>query len=201
LIDYVICAVLAYVIGSIPSGYWIGKFAYGVNLRTLGSGNIGATNAYRNLGAKAGLIVFLCDFFKGFIAAALGSYFGHGEPVAVLLSAVFAVAGNDFSLFLKFHGGKGISCGVGAFTFISAPAALAAFIVWLIVFKWKHIVSLASIIAAPVVPIVIYIMDGSIEYTIFAAAVAAIIIVMHHSNISRLIHGEEKPITRGGRKS
>lgn len=201
MIDYVICAVLAYVIGSIPSGYWIGKFAYGVNLRTLGSGNIGATNAYRNLGAKAGLIVFLCDFFKGFIAAALGSYFGHGEPVAVLLSAVFAVAGNDFSLFLKFHGGKGISCGVGAFTFISAPAALAAFIVWLIVFKWKHIVSLASIIAAPVVPIVIYIMDGSIEYTIFAAAVAAIIIVMHHSNISRLIHGEEKPITRGGRKS
>lgn len=198
---YFLCALAAYVIGSIPSGYWIGKAVYGVDLRKLGSGNIGATNAYRNLGAKAGLIVFLCDFFKGFLAAALGPLTGHNEPVLVLLCAVLAVVGNDFSLFLKFHGGKGISCGVGAFTFISAPAAIAAFIVWLLVFKWKHIVSLASIVAAPVVPIVIFILDGSIEYTIFAAAAAIIIIIMHHANINRLIHGEEKPITRGGRKS
>ena len=116
--------ILAYLIGAVPTGYLIGKIGYGVDLKKTGSGNIGATNAYRTLGAKAGLLVFLADFLKGMIAV----YLGMPEPMLVLACALFAIIGNDWCVFLKFKSGKGVACGVGAFTFICPPATLAAFI-------------------------------------------------------------------------
>lgn len=115
--ESVLWIVLAYFIGAIPSGYIIGRVFYGVNLKKVGSGNIGATNAYRELGAKAGLTVFICDFLKGFIAVHLGM----PDPTIVLFCAVFAIIGNDWSVFLHFKSGKGVACGVGAFTYICAP--------------------------------------------------------------------------------
>ena len=190
--DGIVWIVLAYFIGAIPSGYMIGRVFYGVNLKKVGSGNIGATNAYRELGAVAGLSVFICDFLKGFIAVHLGM----PDPTLVLACAIFAIVGNDWSIFLKFKSGKGVACGVGAFTYICAPAVLAAFLVWLAIFKWKHIVSLGSIVAAPVVAIVMFFMDKPIEYVAFAAAAAIIIIGKHKDNIGRLLRGEEKPISR-----
>ncbi len=185
--------VLAYLIGAVPTGYLIGKIGYGVDLKKTGSGNIGATNAYRTLGAKAGLLVFLADFLKGMIAV----YLGMPEPMLVLACALFAIIGNDWSVFLKFKSGKGVACGVGAFTFICPPATLAAFIVWLVVFRYKKIVSLASIISAPVVPLVIILMRQPAEYQVFSALAALIVIAKHKENIGRLLRGEEKPITRG----
>lgn len=182
---------LAYFIGAIPSGYIIGRLFYHVDLKKTGSGNIGATNAYRTLGAKAGLAVFFCDFMKGVIAV----FFGMPDPTTVLLCALFAIVGNDWSVFLKFKSGKGVACGVGAFTYISPLATIASFIVWLIVFKWKKIVSLASIAGAPVVPIVIAILGQPWEYVAFSSAAACIVIVKHRDNIGRLLRGEEKPIT------
>ena len=107
--ESILWIVLAYFIGAIPSGYIIGRAFYGVNLKKVGSGNIGATNAYRELGVKAGLAVFICDFMKGFIAVHLGM----PDPVIVLLCAVFAIIGNDWSVFLHFKSGKGVACGVG----------------------------------------------------------------------------------------
>lgn len=190
--DGIVWIVLAYFIGAVPSGYIIGRVFYGVNLKKVGSGNIGATNAYRELGAVAGLSVFICDFLKGFIAVHLGM----PDPTLVLACAIFAIVGNDWSIFLKFKSGKGVACGVGAFTYICAPAVLAAFLVWLAIFKWKHIVSLGSIVAAPVVAIVMFFMDKPIEYVAFAAAAAIIIIGKHKDNIGRLLRGEEKPISR-----
>lgn len=190
--DGIVWIVLAYFIGAIPSGYMIGRVFYGVNLKKVGSGNIGATNAYRELGAVAGLSVFICDFLKGFLAVHLGM----PDPTLVLACAIFAIVGNDWSVFLKFKSGKGVACGVGAFTYICAPAVLAAFLVWLAIFKWKHIVSLGSIVAAPVVAIVMFFMDKPIEYVAFAAAAAIIIIGKHKDNIGRLLRGEEKPISR-----
>lgn len=190
--DGIVWIVLAYFIGAIPSGYMIGRVFYGVNLKKVGSGNIGATNAYRELGAVAGLSVFICDFLKGFLAVHLGM----PDPTLVLACAIFAIVGNDWSAFLKFKSGKGVACGVGAFTYICAPAVLVAFLVWLAIFKWKHIVSLGSIVAAPVVAIVMFFMDKPIEYVAFAAAAAIIIIGKHKDNIGRLLRGEEKPISR-----
>ena len=185
--------ILAYLIGAVPTGYLIGKIGYGVDLKKTGSGNIGATNAYRTLGAKAGLLVFLADFLKGMIAV----YLGMPEPMLVLACALFAIIGNDWSVFLKFKSGKGVACGVGAFTFICPPATLAAFIIWLVVFRYKKIVSLASIISAPVVPLVIILRRQPAEYQVFSALAALIVIAKHKENIGRLLRGEEKPITRG----
>lgn len=188
----IVWIVLAYFIGAIPSGYIIGRLFYGVNLKKVGSGNIGATNAYRELGAKAGAAVFICDFLKGFIAVHLGM----PDPTIVLACAVFAIIGNDWSVFLHFKSGKGVACGVGAFTYICFPAVLAAFLVWLIIFKWKHIVSLGSILAAPVVPIVMLVVGEPLEYVAFGALAAVIVIGKHKDNIRRLLRGEEKPISR-----
>lgn len=188
----IVWIVLAYFIGAIPSGYIIGRVFYGVNLKKVGSGNIGATNAYRELGAKAGAAVFICDFLKGFIAVHLGM----PDPTIVLACAVFAIIGNDWSVFLHFKSGKGVACGVGAFTYICFPAVLAAFLVWLIIFKWKHIVSLGSILAAPVVPIVMLVVGEPLEYVAFGALAAVIVIGKHKDNIRRLLRGEEKPISR-----
>ena len=190
--ESVLWIVLAYFIGAIPSGYIIGRVFYGVNLKKVGSGNIGATNAYRELGAKAGLTVFICDFLKGFIAVHLGM----PDPTIVLFCAVFAIIGNDWSVFLHFKSGKGVACGVGAFTYICVPAVLAAFLVWLAIFTWKHIVSLGSILAAPVVPIVMLIAGEPLAYVAFGALAAVIVIGKHKDNIGRLLRGEEKPITR-----
>ena len=190
--ESILWVVLAYFIGAIPSGYIIGRVFYGVNLKKVGSGNIGATNAYRELGAKAGLAVFLCDFLKGFIAVHLGM----PDPTIVLACAVFAIIGNDWSIFLHFKSGKGVACGVGAFAYICWPAVVIAFLLWLAIFKWKHIVSLGSILAAPVVAIVMFFMDRPLEYVGFAAFAAVIVIGKHKDNIKRLLRGEEKPITR-----
>lgn len=188
----IVWIILAYFIGAIPSGYIIGRVFYGVNLKKVGSGNIGATNAYRELGAKAGAAVFICDFLKGFIAVHLGM----PDPTIVLACAVFAIIGNDWSVFLHFKSGKGVACGVGAFTYICFPAVLAAFLLWLVLFKWKHIVSLGSILAAPVVPIVMLVVGEPLEYVAFGALAAVIVIGKHKDNIRRLLRGEEKPISR-----
>lgn len=193
----IVILALAYLIGAVPSGYIIGRVFYGVNLKKVGSGNIGATNAYRELGAKAGLAVFFCDFMKGFIAVHLGM----PDPLLVLACAVFAIIGNDWSVFLKFKSGKGVACGVGAFAYICMPAVVSAFLVWLVIFKWKHIVSLGSVLAAPVVPVVMFILGLSVEYVVFSALAALIVIVKHKDNIKRLLRGEEKPISREKREN
>lgn len=188
----------AYLLGSVPCGYLIGRLAYGVDLKTVGSGNIGATNAYRVLGAKAGLSVFLCDFAKGVLAVLLG---GLGNELSTVLCAFFVIVGNDWSVFLHFKSGRGVACGVGAFACLCPPAALAAFLVWLAVFLASKIVSLASICAAPAVPIVLYVLNEPAEYTVFGTLAAAMIIGKHKDNIGRLLRGEEKKISHEKRPS
>lgn len=106
--------VLSYFIGAIPSGYIIGKVFYHVDLKKTGSGNIGATNAYRELGVVAGLSVFICDFLKGFIAVHLGM----PDPLIVLACAIAAIVGNDWSIFLHFKSGRAL------------PAALAPLLIF-----------------------------------------------------------------------
>ena len=169
MMETVVIVLLAYLIGAVPSGYLIGRIFYGVDLKKTGSGNIGATNAYRTLGMKAGLAVFFCDFMKGVIAVHLGM----PEPTTVLLCALFAIIGNDWSIFLKFKSGKGVACGVGAFT----------------------------IAGVPVVPIVIWVLGEPWEYVAFSLAAALIVVVKHKENIERLLRGEEKPIIQGKKES
>lgn len=184
--------VLAYFIGDIPCGYLIGRIFYGIDLRTRGSGNIGATNAYRELGIFPALIVFICDSAKGYLAVWLGDV----SPLVALLCATAVIIGNDWSVFLKFKSGKGVACGVGAFTYICPSATIIAFIVWILVFIGTRIVSLASIIAAPVVVVVLLFTNMPVEYVIFSMIAAIIVVGKHHTNIKRLLRGEEKKISR-----
>lgn len=184
--------VLAYFIGTIPCGYLIGRIFYGIDLRTRGSGNIGATNAYRELGIFPALIVFICDSAKGYLAVWLGDV----SPLVALLCATAVIIGNDWSVFLKFKSGKGVACGVGAFTYICPSATIIAFIVWILVFIGTRIVSLASIIAAPVVVVVLLFTNMPVEYVIFSMIAAIIVVGKHHTNIKRLLRGEEKKISR-----
>ncbi|MBI2355116.1 MAG: glycerol-3-phosphate acyltransferase [Deltaproteobacteria bacterium] len=179
----------AYLLGSIPSGLLWGK-AYGIDVRKEGSGNIGATNLYRTVGRKVGVLTLLCDSLKGFIPV-----------LAVKLSALpadhaawvglAAFCGHVFSLFLRFKGGKGVATALGVFLALSPLAVLIALGVFLgLVYKWRYI-SLGSICAAAVMPPAVSLLGGSRAMLLVTALIAVIVIVKHHENIKRLVAGTE----------
>ena len=225
LVDLVAMPVGAYLIGSIPFGVIVARF-HGVDLRTRGSGNIGATNVGRVVGRKWGCLCFVLDTLKGFLPVlAAGVYLrGSGrvgavdEQVAWLAQATWlavafaAIAGHIFSLYLKFRGGKGVATSLGVllgFYPYFTWAGLAALAVWvMVVLLWRY-VSLASITAAASFPLLFVGACGLGGWSIvrywpllaFAFAMAALVIVRHRSNIARLLAGTENKIGRGGQSA
>ena len=119
--------VIAYVLGSIPSGLIIGKGIYGVDLREHGSHNIGATNAWRTLGKVPGVLIFLCDFLKGFISCYIAAVVT-GAPLSMALAGVFAIIGHSLSMFLNFKGGKGVATGLGVIAMLMGNVTIIAFV-------------------------------------------------------------------------
>ena len=181
---------LSYIIGSIPTGLILGKLAYRRDLRRLGSGNIGATNAFRVLGKKGGAAVFLIDFFKGEIAVLLGMSV-IGTPAAMMLCGMFAIIGNIFSIFMQLKGGKGVSTTLGVLSILMPKIALAVVIVWgAVVFATRY-VSLGSITAAILTPIFAAFLGYDRYYIIFSVIAMAFIIAKHRDNLERLRKGHE----------
>jgi glycerol-3-phosphate acyltransferase PlsY len=131
--NYSLVILLSYLIGSIPNGLLIGKWLKNVDLREYGSKNIGATNAYRVLGLGPALGVFITDALKGVIGVYLGSAIV-GEPFALLLGGIAAMAGHNWSLFLKFKGGRGVSTGLGVIAMIVPKVTVIIFIIWALIF-------------------------------------------------------------------
>ena len=115
---------LAYFIGGLPFGNWFARLASGKDIRTVGSGNIGATNVYRTLGHRPGLIVLMLDIWKGFVAVWLGAVISRDDPRALALSALAVMLGHCYPVLLRFHGGKAVACFIGAFLYL-APLSLA----------------------------------------------------------------------------
>ncbi len=191
----ILIVVAAYLLGSFPSGLIIGKFFYKTDLRTLGSKNIGATNAYRILGPFAAAIVFALDFLKGYVGALLGN----PEPLLMVFCGAAALAGHLWSVFLGFRGGRGVATGVGVFACLNPLAALGTTLVWILMVKWKRIVSLASIVAAIALPLFTWTLKSPLEYILFGTFGSLIVILRHRDNIIRLLRGEEKEITKGKR--
>lgn len=182
--------ILSYVIGSIPTGLILGKAFYRRDLRRLGSGNIGATNAFRVLGKKGGAAVFLIDFFKGELAVLLGMICV-GTPAAMMLCGMFAIIGNIFSIFMQLKGGKGVSTTLGVLSILMPKVALAVVIVWgAVVFATRY-VSLGSITAAILTPIFTAFLQYDIYYVIFAVIAMAFVISRHRENLNRLRMGRE----------
>ena len=200
--NIILSALCAYLLGSIPFGYLAG-LVYGIDIRTKGSGNIGATNVFRVLGKKQGIFVFLLDMMKGLAAVrvipqGIALAFGATSPVeigAILACAACVFLGHMFPLFLGFKGGKGVATGLGIAIGIAPCSALCAFALWIALFLMFRYVSVASIAAALFVGIAVWFLDNSATPANIAPAVisllALLITIKHKSNIKRLIAGNE----------
>lgn len=187
----VLAIVAAYVVGAVPIG-WLVARAVGVgDIRRHGSGNIGATNVLRTVGRLPAAVTLLGDVGKGYAAVALGGWLAP-QPEAVAAAAVAAVAGNCWSIFLGFRGGKGVATGLGALLRLAPWATVAAIPVFLAVTATTRFVSLGSVMAAVCVPAGALVLGYGVAAVGGAAAVAAIVVARHHENIGRLLAGTER---------
>ena len=190
MINDVAAVVAGYVLGSVPWGLWLPKALKGVDVRTLGSGNIGATNVWRTLGFKLGLAVMLLDVAKGAAAALLGLWVG-GDLVGIL-AGVAAMAGHYRPLFLHFARGGKIVATTGGVGLALAPLPfLCAAAVWIAVFLVCRYASVASMVGAATLPVFALLLGESWVIVGFCAAAAAAIVVLHRGNIRRLLDGTE----------
>lgn len=187
---YLIIALVSYILGSLPAGYFIGKIVFKKDIRSMGSGNVGTTNAFRNFGKKAGIATFAFDFLKGVLACFIGDKIlgENGTYVAML----FVVLGHMYSFLLNFKAGKGIATVFGALVYIKPAFALVLFLVFLTVFLISRIVSLSSISVSAIAIVASLIKYGFTTFSLSLSAIAILIIIKHRDNIKRLINGEEK---------
>lgn len=189
---------LAYVIGATPTSYWVGRVGHGVDLREAGSGNLGATNAFRVLGWQSALPVVVVDIAKGWGPAALfPALAGVSFPWSFAFGLA-AVLGHMFSFWVGFRGGKGMATGAGMFLALAPAAVGAALVLWLVVTLSTGYVSLASIIVAAALPPMVAVTphEGGTTLVWLSSALAVFIIWKHRSNIGRLRRGEENRFRR-----
>jgi acyl phosphate:glycerol-3-phosphate acyltransferase len=186
-----VTTVLAYLIGGVPFGYWLVRLSSGKDIRTMGSGNIGATNVYRAIGRKQGLMVLLFDILKGYAAVWIAAMLTQGDEAAMALGVVAVMVGHCYPIFLRFKGGKAVACFVGAFFYL-APLALAIIAaIFLAVVALSKYVSLGSIIGALLFPLVVWVTHAPASTLAASIAGAALIVYRHKSNITRLRTGKE----------
>lgn len=197
-INSLVAIVFAYICGSIPWGYIIGK-VNGIDIRTVGSKNIGATNVTRCVGKKAGKLCFALDFLKGLLPVLLAQYLAKrgltGGEITTLIVVFATIIGHIFPVFLNFKGGKGVSTAAGAIMALAPYALITALAVWVVVFLVSRYVSLASITAAAVLPVVqwIFVLTQGKNWLVatILTIIAALAIFRHRSNIQRLLDGTE----------
>lgn len=186
-----VLAVLAgYLIGSIPTGFLIIRFLRGIDIRTVGSGNIGATNVYRVAGLPVALLVLLIDALKGAVPVLLARAIA-APPWGEVLAGLAAIIGHNWSAFMRFAGGKGIAASFGVLAALSPVAAGAALAVWLIVAATTRYASLASILAMAAVPLVMGVRREPGDHLAFGGLALVFAVYRHRLNIARLRAGTE----------
>jgi glycerol-3-phosphate acyltransferase PlsY len=183
--------ICAFVMGSIPVGVIVAK-TKGIDLKKIGSGNIGATNVLRSLGKGPAALTLFGDMLKGALAVALGKYFGLGTFYQGLIG-LSAILGHNFSLFLGFRGGKGVATSLGVFLLYSPQTALITFIIWIVVVLTTKYSSLGALISFGLLPLTIILLDGKDKLPV-AVLVTLFILIRHTDNIRRLIKGTERKI-------
>jgi glycerol-3-phosphate acyltransferase PlsY len=189
----------AYLLGSIPFGLIAGFKVKGLDIREHGSRNIGATNVSRVVGKKWGIAVLLLDAIKGYVACMLPSFFGqsHLLPLQLLLG-VSAILGHSFPIWLKFKGGKGVATSLGVFLAIAWIPTLITFAIWILCFAITHIISVSSLVAAVIFPIMIawrYTGTREVKFLLPISIILALFIFYtHRANIQRLRQGTEKKL-------
>jgi glycerol-3-phosphate acyltransferase PlsY len=189
---------IAYLIGSVPTGYIFGRLLKGVDIRQFGSGNTGATNTFRVIGRLPGLTVLAIDILKGFVCVTyVAGFFMYVSPVPrpelyMVLVGLAAIAGHNWTIFLRFKGGKGVATSAGVIMGLVPGIFWLGFLVWVTVFSVTGYISLASIIASMSVPLLTLVFNEPTEIVIFMSALCIVIVYRHRSNIRRLKQGEEK---------
>jgi acyl phosphate:glycerol-3-phosphate acyltransferase len=197
---WLLIAIVSYLIGSIPWGYLFAR-SQGIDIRQHGSGNIGAANVVRAMGKKWGYLVFLCDFFKGFVSVKLGyliaAYFMANTTLGSVVAAIACVIGHDYPIWLSFKGGKGIATLAGVTLALFPPLVFVSFgVVWIAVFLIGRFTSLASISSVIALPIAASLVTAKTEADFpllvgFSVLMAALAIWRHRANIVRLLNGTE----------
>lgn len=198
--ERLICLAIGYVIGLFQTAYIFGRLFMHQDIRKSGSGNSGTTNAFRVMGKKAGVIVFLGDFLKVILAFCLASLLFDGKGTFIsgshyyigIYAALGCILGHNFPIYMGFKGGKGIACTLGLMLCINAPLALVTWLIGFVIFKIKHYVSLSSlcmVIIYPVLMLLYHRFEG--ESVILMLAIAALAFFKHRENIQRLINGTE----------
>lgn len=194
-------ALLAYILGGLPFGYWFMRVAYQKDIRTMGSGNIGATNVHRTAGRKAGIVVLLLDICKGLLAVWMAARLSHDDPRALGLAAVAVMLGHCYPIFLRFRGGKAVACFIGAFLYLAPLALLAVALIFVAVVALTRYISLASIVGALLFPLAAWLIAHSPQPILLASIAAAVLIVYRHkANIARLHAGAEHRFSSKGGK-
>lgn len=182
----------SYLIGSIPSSYIAGRLVRDIDLRQHGSGNLGATNTFRVLGARVAAPVMIADMAKGFVPAALFAQWDGSDAWAWALAyGAAAILGHVFSIYMRFRGGKGVATATGVFLALSPVAVSVAMAAWLVILLTSRMVSLASICAAVVLIPALVLTEHRREVLYLGIAVATFVIFAHRANIGRIRRGEE----------
>lgn len=194
IIQTLLTIAVAYVIGSIPTGYLIVKHFKGEDIRKIGSGSTGATNVKRVMGKKWFFITLFLDMFKGMLPVFLAQHFTNafaGIGLLPVLAAVAVLLGHSKSIFLGFTGGKSVASGVGTILALNLLAAIVFGLVWVVITKTSKYVSLGSIIAIWSTPITMFLTGSPIAYVVYAVVGAIYITYLHRENVQRLIKGVE----------
>ncbi len=193
-----ILMILSYLIGAIPFAFIFTKLVAGTDVRKIGSGNVGATNTSRILGLKYGVVVGILDVLKGFLAVFLLQLLlpENASEYWILVGAVLSIIGHNWSIFLRFTGGKGVATTFGVvLRTLPLVFIICTVLIWLIVVVATKYVSLASMLGAISLPIQIIILRRNPYFFIFAVILALFIVVRHHSNIKRLFQGCERRLS------
>lgn len=199
ILHFLLGFVLGHVCGSVPSGLWLVQAFHGIDIRNYGSKNIGTTNVFRIVGPKTAVLVLIADAFKGILAVGIMSYFFH-NPLLDVVTALGALLGHNYSLFLGFKGGKGVATALGLLIFMMPKVAVASFGIWLVCVLLTRYVSLGSIMAAIFTPPLAWYLGYPSAYVIFSMVAAFFVVLRHKENIHRLLTGTESKIKPGNAK-
>lgn len=200
-LNIILGIVVSYLVGSIPTAYLFGRVLKGIDIRQHGSGNVGATNAFRILGKGPGTAVLLIDVLKGAIVTSfVANLFGLTDPMMRVVLGVVAVCGHNWTIFLNFKGGKGIATSLGVLIGLTIaidsirPVVSYTFLSWLVVFLASGYVSLASIVASVALPFLALIFPQPFAVVLLSIVLCVFVVLRHRPNITRLLEGKESKV-------
>ena len=196
----IFCILISYLLGAIPFGLVVSRGS-GIDIRTQGSKNIGATNVARLLGKKMGVLTLILDMLKGYAPMCIAAFLVQDQPrrdLIIALCGAASVLGHMFPVYLRFQGGKGVATALGAFLYLAPWAALGCLLIFAVTVRWSGFVSLGSLLGSASILLWLFLLDAAAWKLWLAAFIVVMIWAKHHQNIKRLLQGSEKSWKKNG---